>query len=297
MKNYMTDKFEHNYYLNLIRQFGTKKYKVVILCAISIEYYENSQVMTYRVDHGNYITGYIGTTECLLYISGIGQLAVQRAIDYLVRFKPDIFIFSGIAGTHNSNYPIGTAVVGGIICERNAMYFPPDNSNGTCGPLDTYHGVELRVNSSTFIDSYIIYGYNYPCQLAKEYGAYIGIDGSSTSYTASESWADFYTYPYQADTADNEGIGFAYACESYKLPFLMIRGISDDALDPSAIGSETQGAKAAAAILQKVVENFDFNFPKTRITINDLSPTSLASQKGYIFNENVVTIAPTVVSS
>lgn len=292
----MIDKFEHRYYLDLIRQFGTKKYKVIILCAISIEYYENSQVMTDKVDHGNYITGYIGATECLLYRGGIGQLAVQRAIDYLIRFKPDIFIFSGIAGTHNSNYPIGSAVVGGIICARNAMYFPPDNSNGTCGPLDMYHGVELRVNSQDFIQSEIIYGYNYPCQLAGKYGAAIGIDGSSTSYTASESWATFYTNLYQADTADNEGIGFAYACESYKLPFLMIRGISDDALDPSAVGSETAGAKAAATVLQKVVENFDFNFPKTRVTLNDLSPTSLASQKGYIFNENAITQAPTIVS-
>lgn len=417
-----------NHLLSMINAIGSKKYNVVIVCARQIEYDANINIMKDTVIHQNYVTGYIGSVECLLYQSGIGSLALQSAITYLIRFKPVIFILSGIASTHNKNYPIGSVVAGGIVCDLNSMYYPPDiiniittgsssgssgisssspgsnnttsssgslsGSNGTAsssggsgssstgslsggngtassgsgssssgslsggngtssagsgsatngssttsqgsttsiltsGPLTQYHSVQLK-NGTTYTDSEIIYGYAYPCLLANTYGANIGVIGTASSSIASNAWVTFYNNFYQIDCADNGGIGFAYACEAFGFPFLIIRGIFENPLNPATTSSESTGAIAAASVLQQVITNLDFgNFPSAanggppmppplptppgpavlppvvqqavpsninlaRITLSNLSSTSVAAVSGTLFLSNT-TIPPTAI--
>lgn len=261
--------------------------EVIILCAIATEYEANLRVMSNVVVKNDHVVGQINGVKCLLYRTGIGALAAERAVLILVpKYKPKIVIYSGIAGSRNSKILIGNVVVSGFVCDKNSIYFSPDNT------LGSYTAVQLR-KGDEFLDRVIIPGYKRLCKKAEKHGAIIGVIGSSSFYTANQQWVDTLNHVYHVDAGENEGIGFAYAAISLKIPFLIIRGISDSVYQPTE-SNDALGAKKASETLSKIVSKSSLS-PKKRTTLKDLSPISYIKSNGYTTIVSEASMTPPVL--
>lgn len=261
------------------------KVKVIIFCAIETEFQENLAIMSKPKIHKESAIGKIGDVTCLLYRSGIGALATQRAVLKLVpKFKPKLIIYSGIAGSRNSNIKIGDVVVSGFACDLNSIYFSPN------GELESYTAVQLK-RGSNYIDSVIIPGYKHLCNEAAKYGGIIGVVGSCSFYTNNEKWINPLNHVYHVDVEENEGIGFAYSAISLRIPFLIIRGISNSVYQINQ-DSDITGAKAAASLLSKIINKSILKKRKERIAIDNLNPISYVKFNNYTTIFTPVFMAP-----
>lgn len=269
--------------------------QVAIISAIDVEYKSVISLMSgTTTKYNDYTIGKINNICCVATQSGVGVLAVQRSVyDIMKYFKPKLLIFTGIAGSRNPNIMVGSVVVSGFICARNSIFFSSDINNTNF--LSQYHAVQFKKNG-TYINMSIIPGYKYLCSLAKSYGAIIGIQGTSDNYTKSKNWIDAFNHVYHTDTGDNESIGLAYAAETFSIPFIVIRGISDSVYYPTS-ESFIEGAIAAANLLKKILSNISFNFSLERITLNDLSDISLGIIYQNIITNNVQMSAPNYIGT
>ena len=232
--------------------------------------------------------GEINGVCCVATQSGIGVLAVQRSVyDIMKRYNPKILIFSGTAGSRNPAIKIGDVVVSGFVCAKNAIRFSQQSV------LSQYDAVQFK-KDDTYINMTIISGYKYLCKLAEKAGGIIGIIGTSNFYTESRQWSETFNAVYHADVGEDEGIGFAYVSETFDIPFIIIRGISDSVYQPNS-GSESIGAQAAANVLKKMLCDITFNFSLERITINDLNQISLGTTYGSVVSNNIPTIPPQLI--
>lgn len=267
-----------------------KSIKIAIVSAINIEYQAIISIMSHPKEKcTGYMVGKINGVCCVATQSGIGALAVQRSVyDIMKKFKPKILIYSGIAGSRNSAIKIGDVVVSGFVCAKNAIYFSPQSV------LSQYDAIQFK-KDNTYIDMTIISGYKYLCKLAEKAGGIIGIIGTSDFYVESQQWLETFNAVYHADVGENEGIGFAYVSETFDIPFIIIRGISDSVYQPNS-GSESIGAQAAANVLKKMLCDITFNFSLERITINDLSQISLGTTYGSVVSNDISTIPPQITN-
>lgn len=265
-----------------------KKIKLAIISAIEVEYRSIINLMKSPKNYYQYTIGKINGVKCLATQAGIGALASQRAVTEIRKiFKPKYFIFSGIAGSQNPQIKIGQVVVSGFVCAKTAIYFSPNSV------LSQYTAVQLKEDDQ-YINSDIISGYKYPCEIAQKFGGIISVIGSCDFYIASKAWNDAFVAIYHADAETNEGIGFAYACESFNIPFLIVRGISDSVFQPGQT-DDSLAAHKAADIVHSITPYLKHKVSRKRIKINDLNSISLASIAGKIVTNNVAVIPPKVI--
>lgn len=127
-------------------------------------------------------------------------------------------------------------------------------------------------NSSALVKSYVI----------------SGVVGSANQWTEPLYWMAQQNALYETDAGENEGMGFAYACTHFGIPWLVIRGISDSPWYPSTYQG-VWAADAAANVTLYVVSHFSEARPllHAEASFSDLSPMSNARAHGYIVANQV----------
>jgi adenosylhomocysteine nucleosidase len=127
-------------------------------------------------------------------------------------------------------------------------------------------------NSSALVRSYVV----------------SGVVGSANQWTEPLSWMAQQNALYETDAGENEGMGFAYTCTHFGIPWLVIRGISDSPWYPSTYQG-VWAADAAANVTLYVVRHFTEAMPllREKASFTDLSSMSNAKAHGYIVANQV----------
>lgn len=109
----------------------------------------------------------------------------------------------------------------------------------------------------------------------------VGVIGQAAVWTEPLSWIEAQDFLYQTDAEENEGTGFAFACASQGVPWMLIRGISDTPWHPNAYDGII-AADHAAKVAVYVVDHLSTTVNRAPATFADLSPETNARTDGYV---------------
>jgi adenosylhomocysteine nucleosidase len=109
----------------------------------------------------------------------------------------------------------------------------------------------------------------------------VGVIGQAQVWTEPLPWLEAQDFVYQTDAEENEGSGFAFACASQGVPWMLVRGISDTPWHPDAYDGVT-ASRHAAKVAISVVTHLPAEVTRTPVTFGDLSPGTNARAAGYM---------------
>ncbi|RDU69903.1 5'-methylthioadenosine/adenosylhomocysteine nucleosidase [Helicobacter cholecystus] len=157
--------------------------------------------------------------ELILAYSKIGKVhSALSASTMILKFNCEKLIFSGVAGGLNPKLKVGDLIIASKLCQ----YDVDITAFG--------HPLGFIPQSSVYIDS--DHSLN---QIAKEVAQQKGIDlmegviASGDSFIASSEKKKWLIENFQADAVEMEGASVANVCHLLKIPFCILRSISDSA--------------------------------------------------------------------
>jgi adenosylhomocysteine nucleosidase len=120
----------------------------------------------------------------------------------------------------------------------------------------------------------------------------VGVIGQAPVWTEPLRWLEVQDFLYQSDAEENEGSGFAFACASQGVPWMVIRGISDTPWHPKAYDGIV-ASDHAARVAVNVVDHLPANVERAPATYSDLSADTNAKTAGYmIANQTWYSVDP-----
>lgn len=153
------------------------------------------------------------------HVSGVGVLCSTYALtDLLIKNKPDLIIQTGIAGTYNGKEDIGKVFVMHSDCLGNTGVW--ENNEWK----DIFDNDFTNPSAHPFSDKKLINPWlqKFPVDLPYAHG--ITVDEITTDYNR----ISILKNKYNADAESMEGAPFHYVCLMQQVPFLQIRGISNE---------------------------------------------------------------------
>jgi len=109
----------------------------------------------------------------------------------------------------------------------------------------------------------------------------VGVIGQAPVWTEPLGWLEAQDFVYQSDAEENEGTGFAFACASQGVPWMLIRGISDTPWHPNAYDGVISSDHAAKVVVY-VVEHLPASFSSKSAGYANLSRETNAKTVGYV---------------
>lgn len=109
----------------------------------------------------------------------------------------------------------------------------------------------------------------------------VGVIGQAPVWTEPLSWLEAQDALYQTDAEENEGSGFAFACASQGVPWMLIRGVSDTPWHPDAYDGVIASDHAAKVVAYEV-EHLPARISKAAVTFSELSTETNAKKAGYM---------------
>lgn len=198
------------------------------------------------------ITYYKGTLcgkNIVLLKSGIGKVNAAIATTIAIeRFNVDKIIFTGVAGSGNPNYDISDIVISKDLIEHDF-----DTSD-----LD---GDELTVLVKGYDKNYYPAD-NYLIELAKESAqkvitenkVYIDTIATGDQFVGDNEKVKKIHSKFKAGAIEMEGAAVAHAALMYKIPFVVIRSLSDKADSDAIVDFPKFVVKSAQNSMKIVVE-------------------------------------------
>jgi len=109
----------------------------------------------------------------------------------------------------------------------------------------------------------------------------VGVIGQAPVWTEPLSFIESEDSVYQSDAEENEGTGFAFACASQGVPWMLVRGISDTPWHPNAFQGVVASVNAAKVTIY-VVDHLPDTINPAPAIWSDLSPYTNARKAGYV---------------
>jgi adenosylhomocysteine nucleosidase len=109
----------------------------------------------------------------------------------------------------------------------------------------------------------------------------VGVIGQAPVWTEPLGWLEAQDFLYQTDAEENEGSGFAFACATQGVPWMLVRGISDTPWHPDAYDGVIASDHAAKVAIN-VAEHLPPTVTKAPVTFAELSPETNARTAGYL---------------
>jgi len=109
----------------------------------------------------------------------------------------------------------------------------------------------------------------------------VGVIGQAPVWTEPLGWIEAQDFVYQTDAEENEGTGFAFACASQGVPWMIVRGISDTPWHPNAYDGVI-ASDHAAKVAVYVVDHLTGAISPKPATFADLSPETSSKAAGYV---------------
>ncbi len=173
------------------------------------------------------ITFFKGTLEgkeIVLVEGGIGKVNSSVCTTLLIdRFKVDQLIFTGVAGGTNPNIEVGNIVISNELIEHDF----------DCTAFGMKHGEIPRMDTSIFKadEKLIKIAEKSALELFDKENIYTGRIVSGDMFVAEPKKINWLRETFNSECTEMEGAAVAHVCHLFKIPFVIIRSISDKAND------------------------------------------------------------------
>ena len=203
-----------------------------IVAVMDVEREETKASMTFRA-------GKLSGKDVVIVVSGIGKVNAAICTQILVDdFKVDYVINTGIAGSLNAAIDIGD-----IVISSDVLHHDMDATNFGY-PL----GQVPRMDTLSFpADKHLIeVAKNVCAKVIPEIGTHVGRIVSGDQFISDKAVKERITKNFNGFCTEMEGASIAHTAYLNKVPFVIIRAISDKADDSATIDYPTFEKQAIA---------------------------------------------------
>ena len=171
----------------------------------------------YNIFDLHFFEGIKGDNHCVLVISGVGKVNAARATQILIdNYKVDYIINVGVAGGINNELHIGDIVIGEKLVQHDFDITAFNHKKGYIPNLGIYINADeylVRIAESVLSDS--------------NTGYFKGVIASGDIFCTEEWMSKKIADKFDALCVEMEGASIAQVCFFSKVPFLILRSISD----------------------------------------------------------------------
>ena len=207
--------------------------KIAVICAMSDE--AENIVERLRLDETGFLSsggpiffGIVFGKEIFIAVSRVGKVAAAMAAEEIItRYSPDCIINLGIAG---GVYP---GIKTGDICVSSGfVQYDYDLSS-----LGIKRGEIDELGFSVFKADEFLAGFLFDIakSICQKDRCRLGIIATGDSFISSSETVERLYKDFNASACDMEGGAIAFVCYFYKIPFVAVRAISDNADEKSPV--------------------------------------------------------------
>jgi len=209
---------------------------------------DNVQTMVYG-DNTYYEGSYHGREVVVAY-SKIGKVfATLTATMLIEKFGCDTLLFSGVAGAINDELKIGDLIVAESLCQHDL------DITAFGHPFGYVPEGEVCISTDAGFR-------NIAKEVAKQKGLTLkeGIIATGDQFVANEERKNWIGDTFNADALEMEGASVAVVCNALKVPFFILRAISDSADMDASFNFDAfleSSAKISADLILGMVDAFE----------------------------------------
>ena len=183
-----------------------------------------------------FIRGKVNGAEVVCSVCGIGKVfAAMCAEAMIIKYAPELIINTGVGGTLTSELSISDVAVSDRVCQHDMDTTALGDEPGLISGTDkVYFDADAATADKI-------------CKIAEDMGihTYRGTVASGDKFVASMAEKKRIVDTFGAVCCEMEGAAVGHVCYVNKVPFVIIRAISDDA-DGGACDNYMEFAAAAA---------------------------------------------------
>ncbi|MCR4718483.1 MAG: 5'-methylthioadenosine/adenosylhomocysteine nucleosidase [Firmicutes bacterium] len=205
-----------------------------------------------KISNIEYFSGKIGETETVIAKCGIGKVfAAICAQTMIMRFKPDVIVNIGVAGGLSQTLHIGDIVIADSVAQHDMDTTALGDERGLLSEIGL-----VKIPADTGVlnsleDACRYSGINYE----------IGTIASGDEFVSSANKKQFIKDAFSAKACEMEGAAIGQVCFVNKVPFGVLRAISDGANDGANMDFP-EFAAMAAENSAKVIERFVYTLKR-----------------------------------
>lgn len=195
----------------------------------------------------DFYRGSINGREVVVAAAGVGKVnAAVCAQTMILKYSPDLVINIGVAGGLSPELKIGDIAIADAVVEHDM------DTTATGEPLGYIYGIEAvempcDKKTADMLESAV--------SSVGDIYVQRGIIASGDQFISTQEQRNKIIYNFGAIAAEMEGASIGHVCTMNKVPFAVLRAISDGANDSSPVDFETF-AKMAAANSVKIILEF-----------------------------------------
>lgn len=198
--------------------------KVGIIAAMQEEMNEIKNTMTELIEKNIYelqfFEGKIENAECVLVQAGVGKVNASRCTQILIdNYDIEYVVNVGSAGSANNSLNIGDIVIGKILVQHDFDITAFGHKKGYISNV----GENISSDDKLIKKFEKIINNNDK----KEYNIKVGTIASGDIFCTDIKMKEKIKYKFNADAIEMEGAAIAQVCYLDKIPFIVIRSISD----------------------------------------------------------------------
>ena len=195
---------------------------VGIIVAMNEELYsikeKMEQIIIKKIFDLEFLEGNINNTNCVIVKSGVGKVNAARTTQVLIdNYKLKFIINVGVAGSLNDSLDIGDIVIADSLVQHDFDITAFGREKGYITDI----GKELKC------DKVLIEKAKNIINKIKGFKANIGIIASGDIFCTDIKMKEKIHSKFKADCVEMEGAAIAQVCTLDKIPFIVIRSISD----------------------------------------------------------------------
>lgn len=221
------------------------KYGIIAAMKIEAELIEAAMTDKTSEECGmiKFCTGRIGMNDVILAVCGIGKVfAAMCAQTMIVKYAPDAIINTGIGGTLTKELSIGDVAVSTALVQHDMDTSALGDPIGMISIID-----QITLPAAPALTERML-----GLLKARGINAHAGIIASGDQFIGSSEKKLWIAETFGAIACEMEGAAIAQVCYVNKVPFCVIRAISDDA-DSGACDDYPSFAAASAKTSSQIV--------------------------------------------
>jgi len=186
--------------------------------------------------------------EVVIAYSKIGKVFASLTATILIeKFKCDLLLFSGVAGAINENLSIGDLIVANRLCQHDLDITAFGHPHGFVPEGAQFvHSDEKLIELGKAVAQKL------------DIHLYEGVIATGDQFVADHSRKAWISDTFCADALEMEGSSVAVICEAMRVPFFVLRAISDSADDNADMDFDTflqNSAQISANFILNMVES------------------------------------------
>ncbi|MBQ3222672.1 MAG: 5'-methylthioadenosine/adenosylhomocysteine nucleosidase [Clostridia bacterium] len=183
-----------------------------------------------------FVRGYLEGKEVVTAVCGIGKVfAALCAQTMILHYEPKAIINTGVAGTLTDELNIGSIAVSTAVVQHDMDTSPLGDPKGLISGIN-----KIEIPADRMLTSKI-----FACAKVMGINIVSGVIASGDQFVASSERKAFITSQFGAIACEMEGAAIGQVCHVNKVPFCVLRAISDSA-DGSSHMDYPQFVKLAA---------------------------------------------------